>query len=344
MAEGSGERHRSCAGMLGLAVAAALYLLCALMINDLGASDGVGNSLTSFFATLAAFLLWLPLGAFVALSCAQGRMPGRAVAAVTASLILAAFASAWATGQMGRPGWLAVSPLLLPPLAVAFALWAKGYAGIAVPLRKGAAAAFAVAALALMLPPLVNHIRMAPIRARELAEAERYYAEEQRRAEAAARAREARFRSLGPDSRLDDYLPFLGAAEASGPAAVAGARLLRTRQADAERLIRELPSLEQLVRMHELDLAPSPPLCDSYRARMDAGLAELVPQNADWASTLAMFRDQLPNLGWLTAGGCDLRPQIARLRQRADALTAASGGWPDLMGPLDELLRQSPPA
>jgi hypothetical protein len=342
VADGSGERQRSCAAVFALILAAALYLMSGLMISDLGGSDGVGNSVTSLFATLLAFLLWLPLGAFVALSCAQGRMPGRGVAAVTVLLVLAPFAAAFATAQMSRPSWLAVTPLLLPPLAVGFALWAKGYAGFAATVRKGAGSAFALAALALMMPPVIHEIRMAPIRARAEAEAERQFAEEQRRAAAAAQAREARFRSLGPHSRLDDYLPYLGLHEERGAAAVAGARRLPTRQADAERLIQGQPSLEQLVRMHELDLDASPALCEAYRARMNASLAELVPQNDDWPSVLAMFRDQLPNLGWLTGDGCDLQPQIIRLRERTDVLTRQSP-WSDLTGPLDELLRRSPP-
>ncbi|HEX8641436.1 MAG TPA: hypothetical protein VF704_09820 [Allosphingosinicella sp.] len=328
------DRRSSCASTLSLLVAVPLYLLSLLMISGMGTGDSLSRGLSSAFAAISQFLLWLPLGAFVALSCAKGGISGRMMGGVAAALVLAALACLWAIGEMDRPDWAASAPALLPVLALAFGLWASRQSG---GFRRLPTIGFAAAALALMAVPLIHYLIWTPIREREYARWDAEQAEQERRTAAEAREKEARFRRLGPQSRLDDYLPFLDIEEQHSQEAIAGASALPSRQADAERLVAGSTPLDQLEPLHQLGLQASPALCEAYRRRIGRLSAEISAANPEWGSVLNLVRNHLPNLRWFIAQGCDLRPEVRRMRGLAGPL-AGQYGWEDLLQELDQVL------
>jgi len=333
------DRWSSCASTLSLLLAIPFYLLSLLMIADIGTGDAATRGLGSAFAFILQFLLWLPLGAFVALSCARGAISGRLMALIGLALVVSAFACLWAIAEMSRPDWAAVTPALLPLAAAAFGLWAGRSTGErARPVMIG----FGVAAVALMAVPLIHSLIWAPIREREYQALVRENAERERREAAAREEKEARFRRLGVNSRLDDFLPFLDITEQHYEETLAGAKVLPSRQADAERLVAGATGLDQLETLHALELEATPTLCEAYRRRIARASIEVSAANVEWGSALSVIRDHLPNLRWFIGQGCDLRPEVRRIRMLAAPL-APQYGWEDLLQGLDELLRTPPP-
>ncbi|MBX3561775.1 MAG: hypothetical protein KF780_08165 [Sphingomonas sp.] len=308
-----------CALIASLVAAMALYLFTAVAISEFGQSDAAGNGMAQGFAFLAMLLLWVPLSLFIILACARAKADTMIYLGAILLLIGAAAASLTAITLARRPDWLAISPYALPPLAVAFGLWMLSRKS---PASTTGLVAFAVAAIAFMLPAAIGQWQWtagADERAAEMAQAQAEYEQSQAEAE---RAFEARFRALGPESRLGDYMEFLSSEHAWE--ALTAIRALPSRTSDAARMLEDGVELHLLDRLHDFDLDARGSLCDAYRARIDARLAEANPARPDWRQVPASLRDQLDNMRWFAGRGCDLS---ARLRNLAAAERMLPDEW-----------------
>ena len=299
-------------GGMCLAGAAFFYLIAQLSIADLGASDAAGNGMTAGFGFLAELVLWLLLAGFLAAACRRSGMPQKVLALSAVLTGASAIACLCAIGLMQRPTALSAVPTILPLLAVAFGLWVRFTPRLAAERRVRLAAAIGATALPLIGWAAVEQARWdlaAPQRAAEMEAAHARFEREQ------AEAREARHRALkalGPDDSLDRYVPFF--ADEWPEEAFAKARRVRSRQADAERLMAGPTELFELRILHRLDLAASPRLCASYRARLDAVLAQGTPANPNWRGVPSEMEGEHDNVRWMLEDGCDLKPQVQRWR------------------------------
>lgn len=287
-----------------------LYLLSLSGLSEMGHSDAAGNALSSAFAVAVEFLLWLPLTAFVALRCRSAKQ-GLLLAVGVTMCLAGMIVSIWAIDLVQRPGWARIAPTALPPLALLYGFWVRfGAAWPALP-RKLALAAFVGLAAAASLPVLIaqqSWDAAAPDRERTYRKAETDY---QRQEAQAAAQREAEFRALGPDSRLEQHFTWLHSDHEEE--ALAMIRALPSRQADAVRLLDDRETeLFEFRRMPEFGLTATPELCRSYRRRIVGKLTEFPagdPQLNDNAVELATYAD---NFRWLHANGCPMADLAAR--------------------------------
>lgn len=309
---GSGGGMRSCIFLVAIILAIPLYLLSLPMILSIGSGDSHSRGLTVAFAMLFQLVMW-PLLALFSLLRLLPAKPSTGIGWLW--LFLAAGGAAGSTvaiGMMSRPDWLALSPIVLPLLVFFFAFWAPKQSGELRVRRDPVAIGLAVIALALIVGPFAAYAKWEIDRPAREAEWARLQAEEERRVAAAAAAEEARWQALGPDSRLDDALPFLDYPRTEQ--ALARIRTLNSRQTDAVRLVGAATDLAPFIQLHEFALDPADPaLCRTYGGRIDARLQEAMRPgaNQEWMAT--ELEAQLPNMRWFIAGGCDLSGPLRNL-------------------------------
>lgn len=302
------RRLDGCVTVAGLLVAAGLYLVSLLLLIDLGGGDGLSRAIGQLVAMAAHLLAWLMLGLVVLTSLAPARVPGKIMALGIALVLCGAAGSLTAIGMMSRPSLLVLPPLLLPPLVASFGFWARTQAQTR--KQDRVALAFALVAVPLIAAPFVAY---ADWRAGEPGQARwaREQAEAERHAATEAAADTARFRALGPQSRLDDALPFLATGRDEETLAVI--RSLNSGEADAARLLDAGTELTSLDRIHEFGFTADPALCRAYRAWLDAKLRDTNPARPAWQSVPFELQSQLPNLRWFMANNCDVSDQIRNL-------------------------------
>jgi hypothetical protein len=139
--------------LIPAALAALLWLALVATLVNLHSSDAAGNGLAQVYAVVNIVALWALLLVTVIIAMAGDGGPGW-MKACAALLTLASAAAAIAaftllTGR-GHDGvrWVAIVPIVIPPLLIAYALWAF------IPALRGAVP-IATVALALGLPALV---------------------------------------------------------------------------------------------------------------------------------------------------------------------------------------------
>jgi len=306
-------------GLLGALIGAFFYWVAQGSVAGLGASDPAGNAMSAGFAVIAEFLLWLCLAIYLVAMCWRSRLHAGVLVPAAVLAVAAAIACLTAIGLMRQPTWLRIVPTVLPLLAILFGLWARTSREMGARVRLAVSAAIGAAALALIATAFIEQAKWdaaAPQRAVEAEAAQRAYEREQA---AHIAALHARLRALGPDDRVDDYLEFSG----SGwdEEVLAGIRNVRSRQADVERLIDGGAEMYQFRRLPEFGVTATPALCTAYRARMDRQLADFLPGNPTRHAIPGFYEQELDNLRWLLAGGCDLSAQIRRLRDQAREFT-----------------------
>lgn len=316
--QGPGLPSAIVALLAGLA-GAFFYWVAQGSVAGLGQSDPAGNAMSAGFAVIAEFLLWLCLAIYLVAMCWRSRLHAGVLVPAAVLAVAAAIACLTAIGLMRQPTSLRIVPTVLPLLAVMFGLWARTSRELSPRIRDIVSIGIGGAALALVVIAFVEQAKWdaaAPQRAAAAEAAQRAYERDQA---AHIAGLHARLRALGPDDRVDDYLEFIG----SGwdEEVIAGIRTVRSRQADVERLIAGGAELYQFRRLPEFGISPTPALCTAYRVRMDRQLADFVPSNPTRHAIPGFYEQELDNLRWLLAGGCDLSAQIRRLRDQAREFT-----------------------
>ena len=287
-----------------------IYLLSLTGISSLGGSDSLGNSLSSAFAVFVEFVLWLPILAFIALSCRAGRQSGAVLAAGLVLGVVAMVLSLWAIGLMARPNWVRITPTAMPPLALLFGVWARFSGRWPKLWRRLSEIAFLLLFLAGIAPVFIEQQRQdaaAPAREAQRQKQEADYA----RSEAEAKARyEAEFHALGPDSRLEQLLPYVMSEFETQ--ALAKIRSLNSREADAVRLLDGGAELSDFRRLPDYNIEVTPELCRAYRARIDAKIGEFRPTDPGNDPSVEL-ETHFDVIRWFQANGCDMAPQAARI-------------------------------
>jgi hypothetical protein len=295
-----------------------LYALMLANLVDSSGTDAAGRGLDMAFAALVGAVLWGVLAVLLVVAAVKGWMP--VAARIAAGFLLplsavAAFVSIDLDG--GMDDWLILVPVLLPPLIVLYALWTRLPAMQAKMPMVLTNAIFGGAILVVALAPLVVAVLDSlpnPARDARLAALENARQEKERQEEEAQRRREAaRFARLNPESSLRDYLEYLPGGDSRSQQALQGARLVKTRQADAAVLLRD-GEIGALTDLWRLDLEPTAPLCAAYGAALDREAAKINrTTGSDYLSVAMDLERQLPNIRWLVGARCDLGGSLGRL-------------------------------
>ncbi len=310
-----------------LALAAIIYLTFAANLLGARGSDAAGRGMAMGFAAIQGLVLWLVIGVLFAIAWFRGSMPGYAMAAAIVFVPLSAIAAASATGlYMERHGaWLIAVPLALPPLLALYASWAR-FAGWHDALPSGPTTAIlGGAVVALTIVPLVlTTIEYMPNPERDAAREAAVKAQEEeyrKRQEEAEAAEAARFAKLGPDSSLRDYLEFLPPGHTRFKDAVAGARLVKTRNADARTLLDE-GMIGELADLWDLRVDPLA-VCQAYGNALKVMANKVRRTEPGFIDAALDIEWQLPNIEWLVGAKCDLGDALAeaetRIREVSDS-------------------------
>jgi hypothetical protein len=284
--------------------------------------------------------LWLTLGGMLLSAARSGRMP--VWARGWAFLVhIAAAITVWTVFQVyidADGGVSVIVPALLPPLIAGYATTMRLPALSRLPpdgVSKIALAAMGVvmaAAIPLGMFDLANlpaHVaadarRMDAIVAKRQAEIAKDQAED-----------DARFKTLTPDSSLQDYVHYVHYTDEGDPrhaAALAGARLVKSRQADAAQML-DQGKIDQLWELWQYDLKPTPALCAAY----DRALLRQATDSEMFDLNVAqLLKYQLPNITFFAAGHCDLDAGLTAAEARLDKIIAVPGNteWKDFLATL----------
>ena len=314
----SPSRALTCLAVGALLAAAAFHLVAISSMGDMGQSDAAGNGMAAGFAALAEMMLWAALGAFVLIACKGARLPADLLWVAGVLAIGGAIACNLAMTLVERPGWLRMTPTLVPPLTALFAIWARAGSDFPLKIRRIVAYTLAVPALALLVPPFVQQQRWEAAAPEREAARLRQQAEYEREEAEAAEAYAAELRAKGPDNRVDDFLQYMSGEYEEEAVRKIGE--VRSRQEDVVRLLGGETEFYALDRLHDFNVEPNEALCTAYRAALDRRLAQFVPSNPDFRGIPGGLEGQQDNYRWLIAHGCDLAPQVSRLARMVRSL------------------------
>jgi hypothetical protein len=275
------------------------------------------------FGAMFGVALWIALAVLLLIAFAAGRMPRWAGAGMVILLPLAAFASLEATElYTARGGWPLLVPAVLPPLFALYAV-AMRIPALAVPATPFSIVVVVAGLLVSAAPLTIAFLRSHPSQAQQArarAEAQAQQAAREREEREAREQELAAFRRLDANSSLRDYLTYLAPGDARYREAMAGARMVRTRQSDAAALLRQ-GRIGDLQDLHRLDLAPTADLCAAYDVGLRIEAMKVERGRGAYLSAAMDLERQLPNIKWLTDAGCDLDPSLTLLKANVRAVS-----------------------
>jgi hypothetical protein len=261
-------------------------------LTGLSGSDAAGNAMAQGFTAVAMFILWALLSILALIASISGAMPQwarLALLVVPASGVAALAALDLLSHPTMAPGlWPIVTPALVPPLVVVFALWSLTRPPV--PASGAATLLGAIALLSLAMLPLMSV-------------GNSVVAQQQ---EADTRDRDA-FAQVALDAPLWALTPFLKVRDQTiVNAALARIQKLERRQADAETMLArgDFP----LGYLPRFELDPTPAICDGMRALLRTRAAALVssaPNSKPYAAIAQDVEDAVADMSWLVGYGCD---------------------------------------
>ena len=296
-----------------LAVACVLYLGMLGSLSGLNETDAMGRGMALGFGAIFGVALWLVLAVLLLVAALNGAMP--AIGKIGAALLLpfSAIAASVATDLYGGgAAWAFAVPLLAPPLIMIYALWARiptlQTSLLPLPTTAIVGSLVVILALAPFVASLASFAPDPQQKAAQKAREEKLLQEEQ-----IALRREAEvFARLGPGSSLRDYLQYLPGGDSRSHEALAGARLVKSRQEDAVELLKA-GRLAALTDLFRLDLEAAPTLCKAYDDALASAASQVTKVRSDYLSVAIDLEQQLPNINWLTDGGCNLDVSLGLL-------------------------------
>lgn len=308
-----------------LAVAGVLYFGMMGSLSGLNDTDAMGRGLALGFGAIFGVALWLVLAVLLLVAAINGRMPSAGKIGAALLLPLSAIAASVAIDLYGnRADWAFAVPLLLPPLIMAYALWAR-MPSLQAKLQPPPTTVI-VGGLVTMLtltPLFVSLVALVPNPARDARQAalERAREEKLRQEEQIALQREAEvFARLGPDSQLRDYLQYMPGGDSRSHEALDGARLVKSRQNDAVELLKA-GRLAALTDLFRFDLKVTPDLCKAYDDALASASSQVTKVRSDYLSVAINLEQQMPNIDWLVEGGCNLNASLGLLADHVHAVS-----------------------
>lgn len=309
-------------GTVVVAVLAAIsYVGMIVNLADAQHSDAFGRALSSAFGALFGLAAWISLGILLGIAAVKGRMPRPAAVVAFVILPLSAISAAITIdANASAAWWLPFIPLLLPPPFAAFALWAR-FPALHRPLPPQPTAIVLLGVvLVLTVAPLPDFVAGQMRRAAEARQAE----EARKAAEAAEteRRREnlARFERLTVASPLWEWAPFIGQNSELHAQAVAGAKALTHKQADAEEALRRGLGFP-LVVFDRIDLEATPAFCATAGnfLRRNAAAHPAASAGGEFSAASQDYEPYLEGIQWLTRKKCDIDDAIAVTREAVGA-------------------------
>jgi hypothetical protein len=310
--------------LLGLAIV--LYAGMMGSLSDAPNSDAMGRSMALALGAILGTALVAVLAVMLLIAAINGKMsPWGTIGAVI--LLPLAMIAMWNAGDAyGRGDNSAILiPALLPPLFLVYALRAR-FPSLGRMVGEGVAnVVLGGAILLLTVAPLVRAAIPVPpdpvAEARAMAaEKERQEAEERRQQEDRARMA-AKFAALNSNSSLRDYMEFLLAGDSRYREALAGARLVKSRQSDAAALLQD-GKIDRLADLWQLEIDPAA-MCAAYGGALATMASKIGPGQSNSIGVALDLERQLDNIKWLVAGRCDfgttLEPLEKNLRIVADS-------------------------
>jgi hypothetical protein len=296
------------------AIASLLWLFAIAVLSDLGRSDAAGNALGQAYAAILIILLFVLLAILAIVAAVKGTSPKWAVVAATILIPASGIATMIALDLLARPyeapfRWPLVVPALIPPLIIAFCLWAL------LPSLRGRRFAHAtptvvwsaVALLCLAVWPLTQ------IRAGVVAQFEQ------------GREKYARdFAAMRPDAPLWEWTPFL---DTPG----------ETRSGDARDRIKVLPNRQSeagvmlergdfpLRYLASFDLTPDAALCEKARGLLRRQAEQRMPKSANrpYREVARAVDDAINAMYWLVGYGCSCDAETLAWETVAKSYTGA---------------------
>jgi hypothetical protein len=282
---------------IGLSILALLVWAFALaLLADLAGSDPAGNAYAQAYAAIAVILVWLLLAIVAFIAWIKGAMPWPGALAALILIPLSGVVAMTVLGLLSAPDiapfrWPIVIPALVPPLVIAFCIWAL------VPALRAAVPAPAAAggiwgAILVLCIAVVPFMQMRDSAIQQ---------ESDRRAQYAAD-----LAKMPADAPLWDWTPFLATRNDTKSGEVLDRiQHLERRQADAELMLArgDLP----LRYLGSFDLTPTPALCDKARALLRRSVAPLVltsPDSKPYAAIATPVADALAAMRWLVGYDC----------------------------------------
>ena len=319
--------------LLGAAVIFYVPWLLALQAAPSWAEPGTGSGeerISEAWATLIVLVLgaglWLLIGGLILFTWRKGFAP-RAWAAASAILYVLGVVATFGAAQTyftWPGGWSFLVPMLLPPLLALYCVLAPALAGgplrIVPLLALGAVAVVAFSAIPFaLIDPAGYSARLAQHRQ----QLDAMFARRNAEAQDAALRWEAGIRKLGPDLALADWLDYANGSVETEPLhqqAIEGARHVKSRQADAIDLLNKA-QIRKLTALSQLSLAATPALCTAYNHALYGLATTDEPMEATIGEQL---EQQLPNIRFLLAGGCDLSSGLVATETRAGKVAAVN--------------------
>lgn len=283
----------------GIVLSVVILLLWGLQLATLasfGRSDAAGNGLAEAYAAILMIVLWVLLMVLTILAAARGAAPRPVVVAALAIVPVSGFVASAAVGLLAQPDiapfrWPVVIPALVPPLIVAWALFALSAARLP-SARSGVVAGVLLAAIVAVCVTIwpLSQMRKA-VDDGEVARLQKY---------------DAGLAVLAANAPLWDWTPFLDTRDGTRQHKVlASIRKLDQRQAQAEIMLGrgDFP----VGYLGSFDLDPTPVLCENARGLLGKRVEPLVLTNAKPRPYQAIA-DQVSGavvaMSWLVGYGC----------------------------------------
>jgi len=296
----------------GIVLFASFALWAGLVGNllTLSASDPAGRGLAEAYAAFIAIALWVLLGVLLLIAGVRGQMPSSAKAAgmllfpLSGAAVLASLALLQHHPE-GIQRWPLIIPVLIPPLMMAYAVWAW-LPGLRAAVPPGVAGAVAGGAILLLsLAPWPRIISNA--KARNAAQSH------QSREEKAEQ--QAAFDRLSAESPLADWQVFTEEGNPLRDRALERIRQSPRRQTDAEAMIGQRYSFPML-ELPSLALQSTPALCqgaDGFLQHEADFFRANNSQPTPFAVSGARIQRYLPAMEWLVAQRCDVGAGLAAI-------------------------------
>ena len=314
--DGSAKRP-SVAPIVLLVLAALAYLF--MLGNAIPAPDleSIDKGIASIFALIGLVGLWLFLAGLLIVAAVREEMPAWAlILAPIAHPLWGAAAIAALFDWVDRHGYKAEFFVLAvpPPLLAFYAVYP-----ISSRLRPVLPAAAVAAILGLVAFVSAGHLVYKTVRdtreAAERREAQQVWEAEQARkkAEELQQNRE-RLNRLTEASPLSDWAEFIGKGNELEKEAIARARRLPNRQADAETMLAQDDAFP-LYHIGDLDLEARPQFCaaaSGFLVRNADAHRPSATDDAFWKVS-DRFQPFLNDMRWLVDHRCDLEPAIAAI-------------------------------
>jgi hypothetical protein len=341
--------------VLLLALACLLYVLLIGAIygspeGDPAMSSGESRyslAWTGIFEMIFGVPLWLAVGGLLLSAARSGRMP---VWARGWSLILYAAAgiTIWCVSQVyiaSDGGVSVIVSALLVPLIAGYAAAMRLPALERLPPDRASGVALVAGGILVVAAIPLGFLDLHNLPAHVAADArhmDAVFAQRQAEVDKLELEEEARFKTLRPDSSLQDYVRFVHYKDEGDPeraAALVGARLVKSRQADAAQML-DQGKLDELWELWQYNLEPTPDLCAAY----DRALLKLATNSEMFDLNVAQsLQYQLPNIKFFAGGHCNLDASLTAAEARLNKVIAVPGNneWKDFLATLVALHQQA---